>query len=86
MASTKSFDKLQGSLQSVVSTNGPTIPGVPPIKACIFDMDGLLLDTEEILSFIINKILKEYGKPDVPWRIKAQLQGRPLQEVSCRVK
>lgn len=40
-------------------------------------MDGLLIDSEEIYTQVTNKLLREYGKPDLPWSIKAQLQGRP---------
>lgn len=44
-------------------------------------MDGLLLDTEDRYTMITNAILQEYGKPLLPWEIKAQLQGRPQPEV-----
>ena len=54
----------------------------PPVRACLFDMDGLLIDTEDIYTKCNNVILHEYGKPSLPWKIKAQLQGRPGPEVS----
>lgn len=40
-------------------------------------MDGLLLDSEDIYTLCTNKVLANYGKPSLPWSIKAQLQGRP---------
>ncbi|KAL6860665.1 hypothetical protein ACO1O0_004696 [Amphichorda felina] len=49
----------------------------PPVRACLFDMDGLLLDTEDIYTACVNIILERYGKPNLPWSIKARLQGRP---------
>ncbi|ROW07063.1 hypothetical protein VPNG_06678 [Cytospora leucostoma] len=49
----------------------------PPIRACLFDMDGLLLDTEDIYTKCINILLAKYGRPPLPWSIKARLQGRP---------
>ncbi|KAJ9143101.1 Pseudouridine-5'-phosphatase [Pleurostoma richardsiae] len=49
----------------------------PPVRACLFDMDGLLLDTEDIYTLCINIILEKYGRPRLPWSIKARLQGRP---------
>ncbi|KAJ2904485.1 Pseudouridine-5'-phosphatase [Zalerion maritima] len=49
----------------------------PSVRACLFDMDGLLLDTEDIYTQCINMILEKYGKPSLPWSIKAKLQGRP---------
>ncbi|EME40443.1 hypothetical protein DOTSEDRAFT_74124 [Dothistroma septosporum NZE10] len=50
---------------------------LPAIKACLFDMDGLLIDSEDKYTICTNEVLREYGRPDLPWRIKAQLQGRP---------
>ena len=52
-------------------------PAFPPIRACIFDMDGLLIDSEDAYTRVTNTILHENGRPDLPWSIKAQLQGRP---------
>ncbi|VUC27771.1 unnamed protein product [Clonostachys rosea] len=49
----------------------------PAIRACLFDMDGLILNTEDIYTSCINAILERYGKPSLPWAIKAKLQGRP---------
>jgi pseudouridine-5'-monophosphatase len=49
----------------------------PPIRACLFDMDGLLLDSEDLYTICTNEILAEYNRPPLPWSIKAQLQGRP---------
>lgn len=40
-------------------------------------MDGLLLDTEDIYTLCVNLVLEKYGKPSLPWSIKAKLQGRP---------
>lgn len=44
-------------------------------------MDGLLIDSEDLYTIVTNEVLHEYGKPDLPWHIKAQLQGRPGPEV-----
>jgi pseudouridine-5'-monophosphatase len=44
-------------------------------------MDGLLIDSEDLYTLVVNIILREYGKPDLPWSIKAQLQGRPAPQV-----
>jgi pseudouridine-5'-monophosphatase len=40
-------------------------------------MDGLLLDSEDKYTQCTNTMLARYGKPPLPWSIKAQLQGRP---------
>ncbi|KAF2462115.1 HAD-like domain-containing protein [Lineolata rhizophorae] len=49
---------------------------LPPIRACIFDVDGLLINSEDIYTEIYNNILREYGKPNYPWSIKALQQSR----------
>ncbi|KAM0277060.1 hypothetical protein ACHAQH_006130 [Verticillium albo-atrum] len=49
----------------------------PPVRACIFDMDGLLLNTEDLYTHCTNVILASHGRPQLPWSIKARLQGRP---------
>lgn len=52
---------------------------LPPIRACIFDSDGLLINSEDIYSITINKVLHEYGVSDIPWSIKATQQSRGRQ-------
>ncbi|KAK5115660.1 hypothetical protein LTR85_009831 [Meristemomyces frigidus] len=52
----------------------------PAIRACLFDMDGLLIDSEDLYTICTNAVLHEFGKPDLPWNIKAQMQGRPGPE------
>ncbi|PWY91729.1 HAD superfamily hydrolase [Aspergillus sclerotioniger CBS 115572] len=59
-----------------------SVPNLPRVRACLFDMDGLLIDSEDKYTDITNAILEEYGKPPLPWSIKAQLQGRPQPDAS----
>jgi pseudouridine-5'-monophosphatase len=40
-------------------------------------MDGLLINSEDLYTECTNKVLNRYGKPNLPWNIKAQIQGRP---------
>lgn len=40
-------------------------------------MDGLLLDTEGLITRVTDTMLAKHGRPKLPWSIKAQLQGRP---------
>ena len=40
-------------------------------------MDGLLIDSEDAYTIVTNTILRENNRPNLPWNIKAQLQGRP---------
>ncbi|KAG9231274.1 HAD-like domain-containing protein [Amylocarpus encephaloides] len=48
-----------------------------PIRACIFDMDGLLINTEDIYSMCANNVLERHGRPHLPWSVKAKLMGVP---------
>jgi hypothetical protein len=74
------------SLQSIAGhPRADTKPRPPAIRACLFDMDGLLIDSEDLYTVCTNETLRKYGKPDLPWNIKAQLQGRPGPEVRTRL-
>lgn len=54
-------------------------------KACLFDMDGLLLDTEVIYTRSFSQVLKKYGRPEgLTWDVKVKLQGLPGLE-ACQV-
>ncbi|KAJ2776381.1 Pseudouridine-5'-phosphatase [Coemansia interrupta] len=54
------------------------MPSAERIKACIFDMDGLLLDTEIIYTEVTNKILEPYGKT-FPLETKIKMMGRDVR-------
>ncbi|KAL4932037.1 putative HAD superfamily hydrolase [Aspergillus undulatus] len=49
----------------------------PPIRACIFDLDGLLINTEEIITASVNSLLSKYDRPPLPRTIRTQLMGVP---------
>ncbi|KAG1821224.1 HAD-like protein [Suillus variegatus] len=49
------------------------------IDYVVFDMDGLLIDTERVYTEVNNDILGRYGKI-MTWDIKAQLMGKPRIE------
>ena len=49
---------------------------MPPTISClIYDMDGLLLDTEGIYTEVTQEIVGEYGKV-FDWSIKKNIIGR----------
>ncbi|KAI1362852.1 HAD-like domain-containing protein [Xylaria arbuscula] len=52
-------------------------PTFPPVRACLFDMDGLLINTEDIYTKCANIVLQKHGRPPLPWSIKAQMMGIP---------
>jgi pseudouridine-5'-monophosphatase len=47
-----------------------------PVRCVIFDMDGVLLDTEPIYTKVTSLIAAEHGKV-FDWTVKADLIGRP---------
>ncbi|KAJ5569584.1 uncharacterized protein N7459_009014 [Penicillium hispanicum] len=51
--------------------------GFPAIRACIFDMDGLLINSEDMITLSTNKLLEKYGRPALTPFIRAQLMGVP---------
>ena len=55
------------------------MPDFAPVRACIFDVDGLLINSEDIYSQTMNNVLHEYGLPDIPWSVKAKQQSRGRQ-------
>ncbi|KAI9769110.1 MAG: Pseudouridine-5'-phosphatase [Geoglossum simile] len=53
-----------------------SVAELPPVRVCIFDVDGLLIDSEDIYTEVYNKILHSYGLESYPWSIKARQQSR----------
>ncbi|KAI0977200.1 HAD-like domain-containing protein [Xylaria arbuscula] len=49
----------------------------PPVRACLFDLDGLLINTEDLYTECANIVLQKHGRPPLPWAIKAQMMGIP---------
>ncbi|KAE8330158.1 HAD-like domain-containing protein [Aspergillus sergii] len=49
----------------------------PAIRACIFDMDGLLINSEDIITVSTNQLLEKYKRPPFDRTIRAQLMGIP---------
>ncbi len=50
-----------------------------PITAVIFDMDGLLLDTEPFYTEASKRIASRYGKT-FDWKVKSGMIGKPAED------
>ena len=51
------------------------------VKCVLFDMDGLLLDTENLYTEGTQRILSEFGHV-YDWEFKSQLMGKRTDEVA----
>ncbi|KAJ3867985.1 HAD-like domain-containing protein [Lentinula novae-zelandiae] len=51
------------------------------IEYVLFDMDGLMIDSEKIYTDVTNEILAKYGK-EMTWDIKAGCMGKPEKEAA----
>ncbi|ORY84242.1 haloacid dehalogenase-like hydrolase [Protomyces lactucae-debilis] len=48
------------------------------VKACLFDMDGLLIDSESIYTQTTELLLANHGRPaKFPIEVKSNMMGRP---------
>lgn len=50
-----------------------------PVRCVIFDLDGVLLDTEHFYTEVTEEICREYGKT-FDWSVKRNMIGRPSLE------
>ncbi|KAF2652144.1 HAD-like protein [Lophiostoma macrostomum CBS 122681] len=57
--------------------HSPLTPNFPPIRACIFDLDGLLINTEDLLTSCVNGLLATHGRPPMTRAIRVQILGVP---------
>ncbi|CAO1618353.1 unnamed protein product [Parajaminaea phylloscopi] len=56
-------------------------PGPQPVRAVLFDMDGLLIDSERLYTDVVNDVLRPYGKEQT-WATKQKLMGRPERDAT----
>ncbi|XP_074657670.1 pseudouridine-5'-phosphatase-like [Tubulanus polymorphus] len=70
MASTTTTSEMNGSAD------------FPKISHVIFDMDGLLLDTETLYTKATQRVLDEYGGKTYTWEVKSKCMGHKLDEAA----
>lgn len=77
------FDPMQQYFDNTqkFSPNWGTTP--MPIRTVIYDMDGILLDTEGLYMTATQQVVGQYGKV-FDWSLKSQMMGRP-KEVSAQI-
>lgn len=54
-----------------------SLSSFPPVRACIFDMDGLLINSEDAITDTLNELLEKYGRPLLTPEIRSRLMGVP---------
>ncbi|KAH8107674.1 HAD-like protein [Cristinia sonorae] len=54
------------------------------VEYILFDMDGLLIDSEKVYTEVTNNLLAEHGK-EMTWDIKAGLMGKPEREAAAHL-
>lgn len=62
----------------------PTSTQLKPVTHCIFDMDGLLLDTEFIYEKTIRAICESFGK-EYRWDVRLKVMGTTEQNTAQTV-
>ncbi len=65
---------------SGLSGRGRQLPR--PVTHVIFDLDGVLLDTEGFYTAVTQEIVARYGKR-FDWSVKGNMVGRPALESAC---
>ncbi|KAJ6629436.1 HAD-like domain-containing protein [Mycena sp. CBHHK59/15] len=56
----------------------------PNVEYVLFDMDGLLIDSEAIYTKVTDAILAKYGK-EMTWDIKAGCMGKPERDAAIHL-
>uniref|UniRef100_A0A1L8DCT0 pseudouridine 5'-phosphatase n=1 Tax=Nyssomyia neivai TaxID=330878 RepID=A0A1L8DCT0_9DIPT len=73
-------------MNRLVSSGRGAVMGCRKVTHVIFDMDGLLLDTETLYTKVTQAILDEYGAGQTyTWDVKISMMGLQREEVAERL-
>ena len=50
------------------------------VSCCVFDMDGLLLDTEGFYTVVQQRLASRFGK-EFTWALKAKMMGKKARQL-----